>query len=273
MGRPGIEGLTKVLERKGCSSAVVRSLYPFGSDFTDELVVLIPEMRGTARMTGLQLAAALRLEKAVPLIVPHTGMKMPIGQRLSLLSRIGGSAAVIALVEIFEGPVSLRERNRTAEALAAVFDLYPDEVASDLHYVLSYLEVERRNTLIEMLSRTSAHGACRALAWVIENRRDLAIRASLAMAQTGSPEALALLAEMIAKNDMLDDEVRLAAGAAAYHLGGEEFLDWVQAMQMNDPEAGPRGPDPTKVVPLQRDSLSEFRFKKLREQFARATGS
>lgn len=271
MGRPGIDGLIKFLERKGCGSAAVRSLYPFEPEFSDQLVAMIPEMRGSARTTGLQLAAELRLEKAVPLLVPYTGIKMPNGERLSLLSRIGGSAAVIALVEIFEGPVSLRERNKTAEALAAVFDFYPDEVASELHYVLSYLDAESRDTLIEMLSRTGTDGACRALAWTVENRRDLAIRASLAMAQTGSREALALLAELLAKNGMLDDEVRLAAGAAAYHLGGKEFLDWIHAMEMNDSSAGPRGPQPVKAAPHQRGSLSEFRFKKLQEQFARAT--
>jgi hypothetical protein len=273
MGRPGITGLIKVLERKGCGSAVVRLLYPFGPEFTDELVAMIHEMRGSARTTGLQLAAALRLEKAVPLLAPGTGIKMPNGERLSLVSRIGGDSAIVALVEIFEGPVSLRERNRTAEALAAVFDLYPDEAASDLYTVLSYLDPESRDTLIEMLSRAGTDGACRALAWIVENWRGLAIRASLAMAQTGSPEALALLAEILAKNGMIDDEVRLAAGAAAYHLGGDDFLDWIHAIEMNDPGAGPRGPQPTKSSPHQRGSLSEFRFQKLQEQFARATGS
>jgi len=231
-------------------------------------------LKGTLLKSGLELAALFRLKEALPLLEKRARIASMEESSLSLMAAIGGPKAAADLVLLYQEPLSLSARRKIAAALAGLFALYPGERGKTLEECLETLDPlggGHGKVLVEMLSLCPESESCRALAWVVENRPDLARQAALGLARTDSPDALALLTDMLRRGG-LDRRACAAAAAAAFYLGGEKALEPIlkrgqKKFAGTTPflEAGGRG------LPLRSERLTDSRFRKIQEYFTGGT--
>jgi hypothetical protein len=268
LGKPGMEGILEICNSTGCTSGLVRALSPVSPETARALAASFDSARGSALEAALRLAASLRLSEALPYLPPRSAGRSPLKRESPrFIAEIGGPAAVVRLVRLYGEPVSLNERRELAAALAEVFELHPEEIDLALRGALKILEEEEGagDVLIEMLSQRQSAGSCLALAWFVEKNPALASRAALGLARTGSPEALAVLLDLFGR-DGIDEETRVAAGAAAYHLGGRPVLERILAAHEGVGASGEKG----GVPPVRRQmALSDSRFRKIQKYIAK----
>jgi hypothetical protein len=81
-----------------------------------------------------------------------------------------------------------------------------------------------------MLTMGGTKGGCNALAWILKTRAGMATHAALCLARIGTEDALNALA-LVLNDPVLSETVRVAAGAAMLHLGGEEALNTFYAQK------------------------------------------
>jgi hypothetical protein len=229
MGAPGAEAVLDLYRESGENFDLIHALEPVDPEFAAHLVDRLERLRGRNLASGCRLAASLRIRDSIRVFRgrnedPAIRSEVPL-----LTAGVGGPAAVCALVHSYTGPVSLRERRRLCDALAAVFDLYPEETGATLEKVMEYLSLhpEERSVLVEMLAGSEGGEACHALAWLVEQAPDLSSDAALALARTGSDAALERLIALLDRGK-LPPGARVAAVAAAYHLGGGSVLKWIR---------------------------------------------
>jgi len=227
MGREGVDEVVNLFHASSDNLELLRGLKPADGEFSDHLTACLEKKRGRALASGCRLAAALRLEDGIDIFLSRQKDSALQGSAPFLVAMVGRYEAVKALVDEYRGPVSLRQRIRLSEATASVFDLYPEETSEILYRLMQESDFEMRHVLIEMLSRSEGKGACEALAWFIEHVPALASEAALALARTRSEDALDRLVPLLGK-ESLDARARLAAAAAAYHLGGSPVLSLIR---------------------------------------------
>ncbi len=223
MGPEGAESVLKVYRETGCDRSVIDSLSPPDPAFEKNLIHTLSSSRGRDLVTGLRLAASLRIEGVLDLINGSGGKGGINGEAPFLIAAVGGNAGVAALLEMYQGPVSMRQRRTICAALAAVFDMYPDETGRTMELTTNAMDQDTGDVLLEMFEKTGTRGACSALAWLVENQPDMACAAALGLARTGSNEALTAL-ENIIEQGKLDRKASLCAAAAAVHLGDGSIL-------------------------------------------------
>lgn len=271
-GTEGLEGILKAFERSGYDPEYANALSPLDRDFASRLMDRLWKEQGILFEAGCELAALLRLEDAVYVLGNEVQRDGLGGGAPLLIARVGGARAVVHLVYIFEEPISLRQRRKVCEALGEVFRLYPEELEGTLEEAVTSLPEESREVLVEMLSKDGAVHTCRALGRILETRSDLAPSAALALARTGSGEALAELMDLL-RSGQLNSDARIAAGAAAYFLGGREVLREITGETTED-----AGPDywislAERGDPSRPGTLTLNRFQKLQTYIARKTNS
>jgi len=224
MGPRGVKGILEFMGRHEPDEELVRSVSMSGSGFGRELAALLPGLRGQKRDAALRIAASLRLEEALPLMRRAAERSSLEPRILALITSTGGPHAVKTLVEIYQGPVSLRERRRIAAALVRTLSLYPDELESTMQRAFELLPAEQGGLIPELLAMEGTGEACRALAWIVGNQPGISVQAAFELARTGSDEALPLLLALI-EGERLPQEAQAAASAAAILLGGRETVE------------------------------------------------
>jgi hypothetical protein len=259
LGPEGVRGILQVYERSGYNPDLIRGLSPPSRVFRLALVEELRRIRGSQRQAGFMLAASLRMGEAIPIWRKQMDSRSLRSEDLSLLTMTGGFEAVHQLVDLYQGPVSLKERKRLSAALASIFRLYRAETDEVMAEALVDFSPDSWEVLVEMLSRGEDPGTCEALAWVVRHHSVYADQAVLALAHTGSAEALESLLNLFRSNQ-LDPGIRTAVGAAAYYLGGDPVLAWIEEEKAYDfPELLPSS---------RRRALTEARFRKMQEMIA-----
>lgn len=218
-----------------------------------DLLASLEDLHGISRRRALTLAATLRSEEVLDLLYPRSGDPPSNREIPHLVALVGGPAAVFKLLNMYGAPLSMKERENVAHALARIFAFYPDEMAATLTVGLDPLSEDGRDTLIEMLGKAGGDGGCRALAWMVKHRPDLTSAAALTLARTGSEQALDRLMDLLMNNG-LSPGAEVCAVAAAYHLGGKAVLQ-----ALNTREAAP-----VHAKKMKRGSLTDARFEKLK---------
>ncbi|MBU0753823.1 MAG: zf-HC2 domain-containing protein [Planctomycetes bacterium] len=263
MGPDGVEGLLKIWHHAAGHRTITNAFISPEPEFCRALIDRIPKLKGSMLQAGIRMAAFLRLKEAIPLI-RDLGKDSCFRQEVPhLIAQVGGAAGVFALTDQYREPVSLRDRQQVSSALAALFAYHPEEREEVLEEAMISMDEESKEVLVEMLGKVGDRPACLALTWLVERRIDLATSASLALARTGSRQALEMLMELLLEN-RLPMEARPAAGAAAFHLGGRDVLE---ALYSEGKEAlAPFEASSTRIwAPSKRRTLlSENRFEKLK---------
>jgi hypothetical protein len=222
--------------------------------WTGELLASLDRLHGVLRKRALTLAASLRLEEVLRTLYPRSGDPFSSREIPDLVALVGGPGAVFTLLDMYGGPLSMKERENVARALARIFVFYPDEMAATLSASLDPLSEGGRDTVLEMLGKAGGDGGCRALAWMVKHYPELTSAAALTLARTGSERALDLLMDLLVSNG-LSPEAEVCAVAAAYHLGGQAVLDALSTRE----EA------PVQAKAAKRGSLTDSRFQKLKK--------
>jgi len=273
MGSDGLNGILTIYAQSGFSPAIIRVLAA-----TPEPARLLAERladtRNIVREPDLRLAVALRLEEAVPLLIASADDPSFRKDYTTLIAMVGGPKAVGALFELYTGPASLRERRVFCASLAEVFDFFPEETGPALADALGLIDKENRDVLVSMLGEAGTAGACRALGWLVENSPELESAAALNLARVGSNDALAVLLNLL-EGARLSGGARLAAAAAAFHLGGDAILERILTM---DGQVPGRAPAPfhgtaDRRRALRRGVLTDTRFEKIQAIIAQYTNS
>lgn len=232
--------------------------------FRSQLVHRLDRMRGSRFQAGLRMAAHLRLEGVLPYLVKQ-GDTFVHDEAPWLASRVGGGRSIEKLVEMYKAPVSIRMRKRVCSALSFVFDLYPEETGDTLDEALLVMEDDDRLLLLDMLAEAGDAPACATLSWLLEKKPSLSSAASLALARIGSRDALDTLMTLLVEGRLVS-EARLAATAAAYHLGGSTVL---RRIDIATSEAAGGGSIDRRSSPIEeplssRGSITQARFKRLK---------
>ncbi|MHC4941380.1 MAG: anti-sigma factor family protein [Planctomycetota bacterium] len=268
MGEDGVDGVLEIWIESGSDTMPARALALNDPGFSEALMNRLPRLRGSRLQAGLRLAAVLRIEDTIPLLRGRAKETPFRHEAPFLIARVGGPLGVKTLVEMYQEPISLRDRKRISLALDELFSQHPQETGESLAAVLvPGFEEESRDVLIEMLGRSGAKASCSALAWIVEHRSDLATSASLALARTGSREALVLLMEMLLE-ERLAPASRLAAGAAAFHLGGRDVLNALYSEEQSAQLELQKKKMKAKPVPARPSRLTDNRFEKLKRLIA-----
>lgn len=265
MGPRGVEGIVEFCGRRPPDPDLIRAVSASGPGFKRDLAAALPGFRGQRLDAALRIAASLRLEEALPLMRRAAERSsLEVGD-LALISRTGGPLAVTTLVEIYQGPVSLRERRRIAAALVRSLRLHPDELDQTLHRVFFLLPPDQSELIPELLSMEGSGEACRVLAWLVSNQPDVSFQAAFELARTGSSEALASLLALL-EGDRLTQEARAAASAAAIHLGGREAVKSILGEGTRISERDVAGPG-------RPGRITDSRFRKILEIIERHPSS
>jgi len=272
MGEPGAMGLVESCARSGAGHGFARALAPPTDEFAALLVGILPSLDGTELMAGLGLASALRIDGAVDVLQARFRERVVRKEAPHLAAAIGGPGAARLLVDLYQGPVSLRERRDLNAALAALFEHYPDELDETMAALLGEFQQEDCEVLIEMLSQARSRGACQALAWIVATSPHLAPDAALSLARSGSGAALEELLRLL--NDLrLCREARVAAAAAAFHIAGPSILD--QVKKSLEADQGSVSDNRTAfaggVSAVKRSRLTQIGFRKLQNYISRQT--
>lgn len=276
MGPDGLDGLIRIWEKSASPAALARALMPVDPQVRRNLMKRLPDLKGARLQAGLRMAACLRLEEAVRILRAKAKDTYFRHEVPFLIAQVGGAISVKALFDMYQEPISMRDRRQISLAMATLFANHPEERAVTLEGALALIEVDSvdpelieedsREVLLEMLSQAGDRDSCLALAWLVEHRSDLATSASLAMARTGSRHALELLMEMLL-GGRLPANAQSAAGAAAFHLGGPEVLNALYGGA--DGASVITGFDQTVAGSRRglkkRYSLTDNRFEKLKE--------
>jgi len=272
MGRPGILGIVESCARSGKNHGFARAIVPPSDEFAALLVEILPELEGARLMAGLDIAAALRIDGAVDVIRNRFRDRevRQVGHHLA--AKIGGPHAARLLVELYEGPLSLRERKELNAALCAIFEHFPQELESTMAALFETPESGGGEVFIEMLSQGTTRGACRALSWIVEECPLHAPDAALSLARTGSDAALEELLRILSE-PKLGREARVAAAAAAFHLGGPAILDRIKKSLESDQEflADSGDPDDRRKSAHRRSRLTQTGFRKLQNYILKQT--
>jgi len=238
----GVDSIVHVFNSSNQNPAIVRALSPPDPAWTKALIKKLPKMKGSEFDAGINLASFLRITDTIEILNNRAKRSRMEKKYPELLARIGGERVILNLVELYEGPVSKRERKGLAAALSSVFDLYPEEMDYSLTMVVLFSEEGLQETLVEMLSKGQGQGACKALAWIIKNSEGYAFSAAMALAKIGSEEALNE-ANALINNNELDTLPRSFANAAVLYINQQ------------------------KNTNKSRRRLTETRFAKLQESF------
>lgn len=272
MGKAGIVGIVESCARSGKSHGFARAIAPPSDEFATLLVGILPELEGSRLIAGLGIASALRISGAVDVLQTRFRDRAVRQEVPHLAATIGGPAAALMLVDLYQGPVSLRERKDLNAALCAIFEHYPQELKSTMAALFERLEPGGDEVLLEMLSQGETHGACRALSWIVEESSLHAPDAALSLARIGSEAALDELLRILS-NLRLSHEARVAAAAAAFHLAGPSILDQIRKSLEADQRilTDSRNPDAGPVSAPRRSRLTQTGFRKLQNYILRQT--
>jgi len=225
---PGVDGLIELYAVSEHSPALARVLSPPPTVLRQRLMARLNELSPTEQSSGLKLAAAWRLEEALPLLAAQARRRTGGLEAPALIATVGGTRAVVTLVGLYEEPFSLREREGLCRALGGIFALHPGETDPVLRGALVALDEAKRESLVAMLSAAEPAEASHALGWLVENSTALAPEAALALARTGSDVALEVLMALL-DDQSLPASTWRAVAAAAIFLGGDEALETLRA--------------------------------------------
>ncbi len=275
MGTGGLDGIVKIYERSGESPGVVRALSPPPAALVESFVESFSSRRTASVRSRLRLAAGLRLKETLCFMRPGAGKIDLDEESPSLIAAVGGWEAAYELVDLYQGPVSMRERKRLSQAFVEMLGLYPDEIDETLGGALFFLGAgDGHEALLEMLSKAPGAESCRALAWVVENRSDLSSRAALELARIGSRDALQELMSLLDSGSLARD-AEASALAAAFYIGGDEVLRRLLEEGKDRFDLFPREAYTRSgtALPSRRGFLTDSRFMNLRKYFARNLNS
>jgi len=266
MGETGAAGIVEACALSRSSRGFARALALPTDEFASQLLKNLHRLEGSTLEAGLALASALRINDAVEVmrtLYTDRDFKANIPH---LVAAVGGPAALRTLVDLYQEPVSLRERKRLIAALCGIFEHYPDELDDTLAALFEEIEPGADEVFLEMLSHGETDGACSALSWIATNSPRHAPDASLCLARTGSDAALDEVLRILG-DPRLSRKARVAAAAAAFHLAGPSILDRImeslEADQAFLSEGG--SPLPGSVDPTRRSRLTRNGFRKIQD--------